>query len=53
MCGRALREDVPRYDTGQRAGIWCMASVDPDGTHDMAYGTGTGRMVMELDRFGG
>ena len=29
--------------TGQYAGIWHMARVDPDGTHDMAYGAGIGR----------
>ena len=29
--------------TGQYAGIWHMSRVGPDGTHDMAYGTGTGR----------
>jgi len=26
--------------------------VGPDGTHDMAYGAGTGCIVMELDQRG-
>jgi hypothetical protein len=38
---------VARMD--QCAGIWRMARVGPDGTHGMAYGTGTRRMAIELD----
>jgi hypothetical protein len=46
-CGRALRGDV------QCAGIWCIAHLGPNGTNSMAYGAGTGRMAIELDRFEG
>jgi hypothetical protein len=37
-------------DMNQHAGIWYMAYVGSYRTHDMAYGTGAGSVVVELDR---
>jgi len=41
--GSALKPTLAVAYMGQCAGIWRMARVGPDGTHGMAYGTGTGR----------
>jgi hypothetical protein len=32
--------------TDRCEGIWCMTCVVPGGTHDIAYGAGSGRAVV-------